>query len=164
MSTPIAPGAAHATQVNSGAYTGAVYAIDAATATAGAGSDGAFVDGEAYDRLATRALALSAKLVVPYTATQASGESTVVRGRVQHRALPADDWEDYDDEPSDVTVAALDSGNAVEGVAEFNFDLAGAKRYVRFRMRPTLSASGTDTFAHGRSVAVLGGYDNLPVE
>lgn len=64
--------------------------------------------------------------------------------------------------PADAVAATGGSGGTTEKVGvEYNLDLAGAKRYVRIRFTPDLSAGGTDTFTLA-AAAVMGGQSILP--
>jgi hypothetical protein len=64
---------------------------------------------------------------------------------------------------ADVVVATdSGSGSTLRGCQEYKADLAGAKRYVRFKFTPDLSAANTDT-ATVAAVAVFGGSDTEPV-
>jgi hypothetical protein len=151
--TPVAPGAAHATQVSSGSYLYAAYAADA-----GANGSSAVV-GDAYDRLATApALALSCLVVAGFNATMASGVTGTVGVTMEH-SDDGSSFESYDVDLADATITALDSGAAQSGAIGIPVDLAGAKRYIRATLTP--AASGTFTF--GPALFVFGGYDQLPV-
>lgn len=59
-------------------------------------------------------------------------------------------------------VAGGEDVTSAAGVLEFDFDLRGAKRYVRFVYTPDLSASGTDT-ATLCATYVLGGAAEQPI-
>ena len=157
------PGAAHSTQANSGAYLKGVAAVVPTTVGAGVGGSGTFVDGEEIDRV-DPVVALSAKFTTVVSATQASGQSTVVRQRIEHRddgGAWAEPSTDVLTQPDDVTLTAADAGGAVVSSLSVNVDLSGLKPNVRLRVRPTLSASGVSVVSFA-STAVLGGLDTIP--
>ena len=60
------------------------------------------------------------------------------------------------------TLLTGSTGGTTElGVAKFDVNLMGLKRYIRFNYTPDLDASGTDTF-ETTAVAILGGASVLP--
>jgi hypothetical protein len=53
-------------------------------------------------------------------------------------------------------------GSTMRGQKEYDIDLAGAKRYLRLKFTPDLSAGSVDT-AEVSSALVFGGSDTLPI-
>lgn len=162
------PGTALSQVENVGAYGKRRFAFAPRVVTAGTGGDGAFIDGEATERCDPD-VALSAMPCIPATAVLASGEDAVFERRVQHRDDADGAWADYGTQPADVTIPSLGVAQTVnldlgdpEGYgSKWNIDLSAAKAQIRIRVKPTLSAGGTDTVAIGASVA-LAGFDTAP--
>lgn len=159
------PGTSHSTVANSGAYLKGLAALAPATVGAGVGGSGTYQDGPAINRV-DPVVALSAKYTTVVKATMASGNNTVFRQRIEHRADSTEAWAepstDVLTQPDDVTVTALDAGGAQTTQLNLNVDLSGLKSEVRFRLRPTMSASGVDTIVTATSV-VLGGLNDIPI-
>lgn len=141
-------------------------ALNPVTITAGTTADGNEYDGNIYDRRVPGGtnsdLYLSAKVVVNYTTTIASTAGTlIILANAQHSSSTAStafsDLNDADGSTGQ-SKTQTDDGN---GVLEFDLDLAGAKRYVRIQVDPTLSATATDT-AGVSGIMVLGGGDQPP--
>jgi hypothetical protein len=128
--------------------------------TAAGAGDNVEVDGAWIDRSGL----LSGKAVVVYTATLAQGETLSIAANAQD----ADDSSgtgaaDYGAALTSTVVATGDTGGSTEtGVVELDFDLMGARGFLRLQFTPDLSASGTDT-AELAAVWILGGADEQPV-
>lgn len=140
-------------------------ALIPAVITAGAGNDGVEVDGPGIDRVGSRPLHLSAKLIIAWSAALASTETLSLAVNLQ------DDTElafggtpaDYGNALADAVVAdeAVD-GATPSGTLELPVDLSSARGFLRAQVTATLSASGTDTVAIA-AVLVFGGADQEPV-
>jgi hypothetical protein len=152
---------------NIGAYITSELALDNTTVGAGVGGSGTPVNGNDFDRLASRNLHLSGKLQIGYKATLASGHSATVAWAIRdseddvtytnvEQSTPAE-------HPSSgsSTITANNDGSAVRGVIEVDVDLMGAKQYLRPVITPTLSHSGVDTLQLSGMWA-LGGSEILP--
>lgn len=132
---------------------------DIISVTAGGGADGAESDGDWIDVQDYE----SAKLLVPYEATLADGETLSLAANFQ----TADDdtgtnAEDYGDAMSNQVVATGPSGGGtVSGVAELDVNLDGARLFLRSQITPTMSASSTDTATVGAAL-VRGGANTQP--
>jgi len=136
--------------------------------TAGAGSDGAEVDGNWIDIKGYS----SAKVVVAFAATLADTESITLAANVQDAsASDGTGAADYGAVFASTLMVTSDGGTTEIGQAEFDIDFLGgtqgaadgtcADQYIRVQFTPTMSASGTDT-AVVTAVVVLGGADVEP--
>jgi hypothetical protein len=101
----------------------------------------------------------SATFVIAYKTTLAASETLSFAAEYQISA----DGSNWDTAVSlqAATVARTGAVTAGHGVVEFDVNLEGLKRYIRFNFTPNLSASGTDT-AVVYGTAILGGADALP--
>lgn len=160
------PGKAHSIAGNIGAYLDARTSLYPRSFAAGSGSDNTFLEGEDINRSALK-MPHSALFVTTLRLVMASGEQAVISQGIQHKeedgAYDEYPYADGTDQPEDVTIEANDDGSAIVTQLKVPVDLAGAKQYVKHRVKINLSASGTDTAAVS-SVAVLGGLESLPVE
>lgn len=96
-------------------------------------------------RLGDNGIALSAKLIVNYTATLAAGETLSLAGNFQD-ALDGSGTgvADYGSVVAATVIATGDSGGSTEvGTAEIDVDLSGAREFVRSQVTVSSSASGT---------------------
>lgn len=144
---------------NVGSHITTSLGLDSATVGAGVGGSGSETTGNVFDRLAYFPRHLSGKLAIAWKATLASGNSATIIAGLQH----SDDDNTYtnlENASGAVSIAALNSGAAQRGVLEIDVDLTGAKRYIRPRRTPTLSASGVDTMVT-TGLLMQGGGNNL---
>ena len=104
----------------------------------------------------------SCKVFIAYTATLANGESLAIAANLQDAGDSSGTGvADYGTVLAS-TVQVTSSGGGVEtGVVELDFDLTGAKRYIRLQFTPDLSASGVDV-ADVTGIVVLGGAEKQP--
>lgn len=96
-------------------------------------------------RLGDKGIALSAKLIVNYTATLAAGETLSLAGNFQD-ALDGSGTgaADYGSVVAATVIATGDSGGSTEvGTAEIDVDLSGAREFIRSQVTVSSSASGT---------------------
>jgi hypothetical protein len=146
--------------LNGGAYCRSAFVAINKTATAAGSGDNTEVDGAVIDRKhpTEGGLAMSAKLMLPFTTTLGGAETLKFAVQVQSGALAdGSDMADYGTGIATTTVATGDSGGSTEtGVAEVDIDLSGAGRYVRVQPTPNLSASGTDTAEWAAIMALFG--------
>ena len=142
-------------QLASPAATGAAGAVIITAAGAG---DNTAVTGNSIDRQGY----MSAKYVLSYVASLADGKKLSIAAEYQ---------ESSDNSTWDTAVALQAStladtggagGSKEAGMLEFDLNLKGKKRYIRFNFTPDLDAGATDTAAL-IGVALLGGRDVLPV-
>lgn len=107
-------------------------------------------------------LALSAKLVVNYTATLSAGESLTLAGTFQDAIDGSGTGvADYGGDVAAFEIAVGDSGGSTEtGTAEIDIDLSGAREFIRGQY--TLGTSGSGTTAHS-AVIVFYGDSRQPV-
>jgi hypothetical protein len=130
--------------------------------TAGGGGDNTAVTGVIIDRAAF-GWPQSAVFAIPFTTTLAATQSLAINSCVVQSGENSglSDATTLATRPNG-NVATSSGGGTVTGVVEFDVNLSGAGRYVRFNYTPDLSASGTDTAALGSAVAVFGGAIRLP--
>jgi hypothetical protein len=155
----------HWTQNNSGAAFFGVVAGANLSITAGAGQDGQQQTGPIIDRMATgRPWARSGKIMQPFLTTLASGQSLAFAVVLEHGNEPTmSDATTFVSANLTVQTAPTGPVVAANGVGAVNVDLMGAKRYLRVKYTPNLSASGTDTAVLGQSIFALGGLEHIPV-
>lgn len=132
------------------------------TATAGGTGDATDEDGVLIDRQNF----LSAVLSVASLPTIASAKQVTVTVRIQDTtdSTGATGWADFTKgAPGGANPAGVVYTHAVTGVGQLinvNYDLSGAKRYIRCVVNATHTATGTDTTAYA-AVVTLGG-ENEP--
>ena len=150
-------------QHNIGSLITAQRGSDNASLTAGGTGDNTQVVGHIIDRAAF-SFPLSLTAVITAKATLAANKKLTFKSVI----LETGDTSGLSDastlfSPSDVDVLVdSGSGSTIYGQKEYDFDLAGAKRYIRLSFTPDLNATSTDT-ATCASVVVLGGTDTTPV-
>ena len=134
---------------NGGAYARSARGSGNNTATAGGTGDNTEVNGAYQSRMSDKGIALSAKLVISYTATLAAGATLTFAANFQDALAAAGTGvADYGDLVPATVVATGDSGGSTEtGTFEIDVDLSGAREFIRAQVTPNLSASGTDTCA-----------------
>lgn len=147
---------------NIGAYLHAAFAYASATQTAGATTE---VQGPSVDRLAAgQNEPLSLSLLLAVTATLASTHTLAYAYKIQHSSDNAT-WTDYSVGFTTGTAPVVLTGNvggtAQSIVVKGDFDINGAKEYIRCDFQPVFSASSVDT-ATVTGVFVLGGMAILP--
>lgn len=100
----------------------------------------------------------SAKLSIAFLTSLASGETLSFGVDIQESDDDSD-WDTAEVVQAD-TVVATGTVSGENGVREYRIDLQGngqaRKRYVRFNITPTLSASGTDTVACAATCELAG--------
>ena len=121
---------------------------------AGSG-DNVALTGDTIDRLGYG----SASFVISYKTTLGASETLSFAAEYQESS----DGSNWDTATSlqGATVAKTGAVTAGHGVVEFDVNLEGKKRYIRFNFTPNLSAGSTDT-AVVYGTAILGGADKLP--
>ncbi len=130
------------------AYSRTVFQEINATATAAGGGDNTEVDGAWVDReLSGKGVALSAKLVIAFTAALGQDETLKFALNFQDAtALAGTGVADFAAAVASTTAATGDSGGSTEtGTFEVDIDLSGARQFIRTQITPNLSAGGTDT-------------------
>ena len=144
---------------NIGAYLHAVAALASNSVLAGGGADGVAQNGLTIDREARDSLSLSALAVVHGFAALSATKTATISIAMQDSA-DGSTWATYDPDPSGSYVATVQDASG-HFVATRELNLAGARRYVRLVVTPTLSATGTDTCVIDGTV-IIGGSDELP--
>lgn len=146
--------------LNGGAYCRGAFVAINKTLTAGGAGDNTEVNGAVVDRKHPTGggLAMSSKLLIPFTATLGAGETLKFGIQMQSGDLAdGSDMADYGDPIAATVVATGESGGSTEtGVVEVDVDLSGAKRYVRPQPTPDLSAANTDTAEWSALLALFG--------
>lgn len=129
-----------------------------ADVTAGGAGDAAevssgYIDRQGYD---------SCKVIIAYEATLADTETIAVAANLQDASDSSGTAvADYGPALASAVQATSDGGGVESGVVELDFDLTGAKQFIRLQFTPDLSAANTDT-ANVTGVVVLGGAENQP--
>lgn len=147
---------------NGGAYSRTEFVAINRTATAGGSGDNTEVNGAWIDRVDSNdhGIALSAKLVIAYTATLAVGETLSFAGNFQDASDSSGTGAaDYEDAWSSTVAATGASGGSTEtGTFEIDIDLSGADQFVRAQITPNLSRGGTDTCEWAASLVLYGDH------
>jgi hypothetical protein len=142
---------------NIGAIITSRFALTRTLFGAGVGNLAA-TDGEAFQRSTKRPLHLSAKLVIGYKATIASGQSMTILNVMKDSA----DGSNYTAMASGASIiSGLNSGAEQKGTVELDVNLIGARDYIRPTITSTLTASGT-SIAEVWGALVLGGGETIP--
>ena len=144
---------------NGGAYCRSVFQAINKTATAAGAGDATEVDGAWVDRqLDDNGMAMSAKLVITFTATLETGETLSFSGNFQDATSAAGAGsDDYGSAFTATVVATGDSAGSTEtGTYEVDVDLAGANRYIRAQITPDLSRGATDTCEWSAAIIFFG--------
>ncbi|HJV75349.1 MAG TPA: hypothetical protein VJ654_14075 [Noviherbaspirillum sp.] len=139
----------------------AAYAAAATSATAGGTGDNTEVTGVTIDLLSLSTRYESLCFALAATATLAATKTLTVAAKIEHG--DASDMSDAADLVASATVLTLTGatgGSTETGTAKVGVSLEYAKRYVRIKFTPDLSATGTDT-AVVQSVALFGGASKL---
>ncbi|NFV80004.1 hypothetical protein [Magnetospirillum aberrantis] len=141
----------------------AVYAAAHASATAGGTGDNTEVTGVTIDLQGLGNRFGSVAFVFAATATLAATKTLTVAAEIE--TGDASDMSDAADLVTSSTVLTLTGatgGSTETGTAKLGVSLEYAKRYIRIKYTPNLSATGTDTAAV-QAVAIFGGAERLPV-
>lgn len=132
-------------------------ALNPQTVTAGSTADGTEQNGASIDRLTVgnNQTFRSLKVSLPYNASYSTGTTGQIDFNLQHSSATSAGWADYDDiDGSTANSVTLTTG--ASGVAEADFDLGGAKQYVRVQVTVTHGTTASDDVDIG-GVAVLAG-------
>lgn len=148
---------------NGGAYSRTELQAINKAATAGGAGDATAIDGDYIDRKGNNGIALSAKLVVAFTAALAGGETLSIAAKFQDATDGAGSGvADIGDALASTVVATGASGGSTEtGTVEMDIDLGSAREFIRSVVTPDLSAGGTDT-CNITAVLVLYGDGRQP--
>lgn len=157
------------TPTDVGEYILSLTAVPSLTAT----STGTAVNGDSIDRLAQGSPYKSCQIVVPFSYIKTTGVTGSMNAHLQDSAVSAStstSWADFGS-----TVASAGSGvytiaattaavTAGRGVYRRNVDITAARRYIRVRVTPLLTAATLSTVNLLRymGVLVLGGSDEYP--
>lgn len=160
-------------QKNIGALIDSKFSHLADEITAGATADNDEVTGAAVDRLLAvggKGLAMSCKLVIPWSAILTSTKTLSLAANLQHSSTSTGTYADLTDRngddvafASEVVATGTTDTSAFNGVRELSVDLSGAKRYIRAQITPDISTATTDT-AFIASTIILGGATENPVD
>jgi hypothetical protein len=145
-----------------GAFIASKYALDRSLFGTGVGNPGD-LDGPTIDRFAKRPLHLSGKIQAGWKATMASGHTLTVTVKLRH-STDDSTYTDVDGASGVTVISALNAGGAQRGVVEQDVNLIGCHQYIKVRVTPVLSASGSDAAEVFGLLAVGGGETVPPVE
>lgn len=123
--------------------------------TAETAQDGAWVDRQ----LADKGIALSAKLVINYSAALLDTSDTITFAVQFQDASDSSGTgvANYEDASGTKTADTANSGGeTVTGTAEFDIDLAGADRFIRAQI--TATALGGGTVAYSATLVLFGDH------
>lgn len=149
-------------RLDGGAYSRSAFQAINKTATAASTGDTTEVDCAWVDRMGDGGLALSAKLVITYSAVLGAGPAggAALKFGVQMQDATAIDGtgsDDYGDAVASTQVDVADSGGSTEnGTCEVDIDLSGANRYIRAQITPDLTAPSADTLEWSASLLFYG--------
>lgn len=151
-------------QRNVGSFVRAIAAFGTTAITTS--NDGTAVNGLTIDRNAFVPLALSALVAVNVELTTIGDTDTVQLVLTAEDSADGSTWDDLDIGPPDGTRSVVydDTHEDTVVCANFKAQLGAARRYVRFNITPTLSASSADGVSIVSGVAVLAGWDELPAD
>ncbi|WPE19955.1 hypothetical protein [Shinella zoogloeoides] len=115
-------------------------------------------NGEWVGRLGDKGIALSAKLIVSYSAVLSAGETLTLAGNFQDALDAAGTGAaDFGEAVPATVVATGDSGGSTEeGTAEIDVDLSGAREFVRSQV--TVATSGAGTLAYSAVIVFYGDH------
>ena len=150
---------------NIGAFIKLVRAFINTAMLAGGAGDNTLVTGLIIDRESWH-MPLSAVLGISYTTTLAEAATLTFKSLlVEHgdaaNLSDAATFLTLEDATGSVIETGPTGGATVTGCKEYDIDLAGAKRYIRIKVTPDLSAADTDVAGLAGVLALEGG-DTLP--
>lgn len=160
---------------NGGDYCHTAFQAINKTATAASTGDATEVDGAWVDRKGDYGVAMSAKLVIAFTAALGQGNTLSFAANFQDAdTIGGSGAADYGDAIVATVAATGDSGGSTEtGTFEIDVDLGGARQFIHAQVTPDLNRANTDTlewsavlvfFGDGRqpasaAVASVGGVE-----
>lgn len=133
-------------------------ACQAVSITAGGAGDGTEATGQWIDRQGY----LSALLVITYKTTLAADKTLTISAALDDATTSGGAGSAAYGPSLSPTVVATGAVTNLLGTVKLPVDLAGARRYIRARFTPDLSATSTDT-AIVSATLVLGGAGEVPV-
>jgi len=151
----------HPQSNNIGAYFTSKLALDPTNFGAGYGNISQ-QNGNSFDRDGTRPQLHSGKYQFGVKYTLASGHTASFVYGMQDSADDST-FADIAGASGVTSLTALNAGTAQRAVMELDVDLTGVRRYVRPRLTPVMSHSGTDVISLAGVLALGGGSDVPPV-
>ena len=137
------------------------YAAASTAATAGGAGDATEVTGVIIDTATLQSRCESLCFTLAATATLAATKTLAVSAKIETGdAANLSDASDLVAAATVLTLTGATGGSTETGTAKVGVSLEYAKRYVRIKFTPELSATGTDTAAI-QSVALFGGASKL---
>jgi hypothetical protein len=133
-------------------FSGAVYAQAGVTGSNLTAVAGASIDRQGYE---------SGVYNVIYKTTLTNAKTLTLAAEYQESANNSDWDAAVDIVTAELLGAGTTGGSTITGVYEYDINLSEKKRYIKFNLTPTLSATSADVAIIGASV-VLGGADKLP--
>lgn len=151
---------------NIGALIKAIRAAANTAVTAAGAGDNTVVTGVTIDRSLYN-MPLSAVIAIPFTATLAAAATLTLKNVVLEHGDASNlsdvaTLQTLEDGTGTVKATGAGGGSTETGCVEYDVDLGAAKRYIRIKFTPDLSAGATDT-AGLSAVLVVGGGDTVPV-
>lgn len=145
---------------NGGAYCRTARGTGNNAVTAGGSGDAVEVSSLWQAREGDKGIAMSAKLIISYTATLAVGETLSFAGNFQDDvAGDGNAAADYGEAFPETIVATGETGGSTEtGTVEIDIDLASARGYIRAQVTPNLSRGATDTAAWHMDLVFFGDH------
>ena len=152
-------------QHNIGAYLRSEPIFTASAALTLSSNTSTEITGRIIDRLALGRDYLSVKIVVPYSGNFQSSLGLLLRGRLKDSSSTSGTFATFGttstglDKSFATTTTATSTSHC--GVAEWDFDLRTAKRFLQFDLLPVLVASSSGGVSLG-GAAIFGGALELP--
>ena len=147
----------HAALSDAVARIAARYGAEGVDVTAGGSGDNTEVDCAYVNRLGFG----SVKAVIGFTATLAENETLKIAANLQHDDDGAGAGTDFGTALALTTVATGPTGGGtVTGVVELDFNLQGAKKFVRLQFTPDLSRANTDVAELSAKYILAGAVDD----
>lgn len=143
-----------------GAFARTARQLGNTTGTAAGTGDNTQANGAWVSRKGTKGIALSAKLVINWTATLAANKTFALAVQMQDAVDNSGTGAANYDVAVPLTVVATDSGagSTLTGTTEIDVDLGGAREFIRAQVTGDLNASGTDTFAYSAELIFFGDH------
>lgn len=147
--------------LNGGAYSRTAFLAINKTATAGSTGDNTEVDSAWVDRVAEgKGMALSAKLVITFTAALGDGATLAFSGNLRDASsIAGAGAADFGEAFSGKVAATGDSGGSTEtDTFEIDVDLSGARGFIQAQITPDLSRANTDTCEWSAALVLYGDH------
>ena len=141
------------------AHTAAVFASTSTAVTAAGSGDATEITGASIDRLLYEK-AESVVFCVPVRAVLAAAKAITINGLIEDSA-DGSSWATFLATALLLTLTDSGSGSTLTGVARVGSQINTARRYIRLKCTPDMTATATDTAVVGAGVAIFGGLNQL---